>query len=330
MNEPEPPSTNSSEEPTLNSSSPHQPRKGINSDEWIAIGLVLVTMGSVFWWGLRKPSPNWLTKKEQVSPSTVVQPETREEELPQSTNSTKGLFLAPEKTKEKSQDSEKISPKVIGVPSRPKEESPTLGRTRVAPQRHWVSPFAENLLKSGYLKERLSQNWQPERPISRAEFATLIVQVFEGSSGRKTAKEFPDLPTQELAKKNINQAVEMGFLQGYAEGVFRPRQTVTRLEILVALTSGLNLKAQKPEKEITKVYQDEELIPSWALSKIAAATEAGLVVSYPDSQNLNPNQDAVQAEALAMVHQALVISEKLPKISSKYIINSEKVEGNRD
>jgi hypothetical protein len=71
-----------------------------------------------------------------------------------------------------------------------------------------------------------------------------------------------------------------------------------------------------------KVYQDAAQIPKYALNPVAAATVAGLVVNYPNSQSLNPNRNATRAEVAALIYQGLVHAGKVKAIPSKYVVTS--------
>ena len=94
------------------------------------------------------------------------------------------------------------------------------------------------------------------------------------------------------------------------------------MQVLVALVSGLNLKAPTSPNPIISVYKDAKDIPTYAIGKIAAATTNGLVVNYPNPQILDPNKVASRAEVAAMIHQALVKRGKLEAIPSPNIVRS--------
>ena len=70
------------------------------------------------------------------------------------------------------------------------------------------------------------------------------------------------------------------------------------------------------------VKNNADQIPEWAVEGIAAATEAGLVVNYPDKNTLNPKQSATYGEVASMIYQGLVYQKKAQPISSDYIVNS--------
>jgi hypothetical protein len=92
--------------------------------------------------------------------------------------------------------------------------------------------------------------------------------------------------------------------------------------VLVALASGLELKPHTNPQQTLKIFKDANQIPPWAIEGVATATEAGLVVNYPDKNTLNPNQTATYGEVSSMIYQGLVYQKKAQPIASDYIVNS--------
>ena len=82
----------------------------------------------------------------------------------------------------------------------------------------------------------------------------------------------------------------------------------------------MGLKAPSNSNQILQRYQDASRIPAYAVSAVAAATSAGLVVNYPNPSRLNPNQVATRADVASLIHRALAIQGKVPEISSEYIV----------
>ena len=196
------------------------------------------------------------------------------------------------------------------------------------PEQYWAEPFIKGLaakkIVTGFPG---GANFQPDKPVTRAELAAQIRSAFEQPK-RKSAIDFPDVSQDYWAKESIAEAVETGFMNGYAvpgsgPNPFRPAQEVSRVEVLVALVTGLNLQAKASPEETLKRYQDSDDIPDWAQAKIAAATEAGLVVNYPDLQALKPNEPATRAEVTAMIYQALLRLGRVEEAPSDYIVRPQ-------
>ncbi|MCW5316758.1 S-layer protein [Nostoc sp. KVJ3] len=187
------------------------------------------------------------------------------------------------------------------------------------PNNFWGRRFIDVLSSRGILKGFPDYSFRPNQPVNRAEFAAIVQKAFDQEPS-KTAIAFQDVPTKFWATPAIDQAISTGFLKGYPKKTFRPQQNISRVQVLVALVSGLNLKAPTSPNQILSVYKDAKDIPPYAISKIAAATTNGLVVNYPNPQILAPNQVASRAEVAAMIHQALVKRGKLEAITSPNIV----------
>ncbi|MEA5622473.1 S-layer homology domain-containing protein [Nostoc sp. UHCC 0251] len=187
------------------------------------------------------------------------------------------------------------------------------------PNNFWGRPFIDVLSSRGILKGFPDYSFRPNQPVNRAEFAAILQKAFDQEPS-KTAIAFQDVPAKFWATPAIDQAISAGFLKGYPKKSFKPQQNISRVQVLVALASGLNLKAPTSQNQILSVYKDAKDIPTYAISKIAAATANDLVVNYPNPQILAPNKVATRAEVAAMIYQALVKRGKLEAIPSQNIV----------
>ncbi|NET45992.1 S-layer homology domain-containing protein [Okeania sp. SIO2B3] len=187
------------------------------------------------------------------------------------------------------------------------------------PDDFWASNFIQPLRERDIIAQVDSDKFEPDKPVTRAELATQIPQVFEEKSTGNTVK-YKDVPEDLPTQEGIQTATKSGFLSGYPGNVFRPAQEVPRLQVLVALASGLNLEIPSNPDKVLSIYKDKEKIPDWAKEKVAAATATGLVVNHPDVKFLNPNKAATRAEVTAMFYQALVRLGRVEQVSSKYIV----------
>ena len=156
--------------------------------------------------------------------------------------------------------------------------------------------------------------------MTRAEFATMLQKAFENQPKLRQTLSFKDLPDNYWARSAIDETFQTGFLNGYPDNSFLPNQEIPKVQALTALANGLKLKNAGSSSEVLKAYQDAPQIPAYAVDKVAAATEAGLVVNYPDRSKLNPSQVITRADAAALIYQALVNAGKAEKLPSNYIV----------
>ncbi len=118
---------------------------------------------------------------------------------------------------------------------------------------------------------------------------------------------FTDVPPDYWAAPAIRSAYEAGFMAGYPDNTFMPNQEIPKVQAITALANGLGLTASgDPGQILTNYYADAGQVPSYAFNQVAAATEANVVVNYPDVRTLNPQVPLTRAEAVAHLYQALV------------------------
>ncbi len=184
----------------------------------------------------------------------------------------------------------------------------------------WESPFLDALSSRGMIDGYGENNsFKPNQSINRAEFAALLNRAFnQQQTSRKL--EFKDkVPV--WAKPAIEEAISKHFLSGYPDKTFKPERKIPRVEVLVAIVSGLKLKAPSSPESILNFYEDVDKIPKYARGKIAIATANNLVIDSTGTlKTFAPNREATRAEVAAMIHQALVQTDKLQPISSDKIV----------
>src|SRR5919199_5312460 len=152
-------------------------------------------------------------------------------------------------------------------------------------QEHWAANFIRPLGSLNLVSGFADGSFKPDTPINRAQYAALVVKVFNPTSIRPVAQ-FIDIPADFWALPVITQAYCGGFLSGFPDQTFRPQQNLRRLELIASLVSGLSLPSA--DVKVLEIYEDRDSIPAYAKSAVAAATQAGIVVSYPNLKLLQP------------------------------------------
>jgi hypothetical protein len=186
------------------------------------------------------------------------------------------------------------------------------------PASYWAYPFVSALQKKGAIAGVSNGEFEPDRPVTRAELAEFISNAFGEKSGQRQLT-FSDIPTNFWANEAIAKAVATGFMSGYAEGDFRPNQPVPRYQVWVSLASGLKLDPPAAPTDLLQRFGDRDRMPEWAVEQVAASTAAGLVVNHPDLARLDPEKPATRAEVAAAIYQALVQSGEAKAIDSRFI-----------
>ncbi|WP_052128633.1 S-layer homology domain-containing protein [Neosynechococcus sphagnicola] len=185
---------------------------------------------------------------------------------------------------------------------------------------YWARPFIERLADKGIIKGFPDGTFQPDKPVTRAEFAAMIRQGFTKSQVR-SRRDFTDVPGSYWAAPAIEQAYTTGFMSGYPDGEFRPSQPIPKVQVLVSLAAGLDLTPTGTAAKILQVYKDAAQIPDYATNGVAAATQKRIVVNYPDRQFLEPQQTATRGDVAAFIYQALVSQGQLSALPGQEAVN---------
>lgn len=176
------------------------------------------------------------------------------------------------------------------------------------PDDFWAKSAIVALSSRGIISGVDNNTFQPNKQITRAEFAGMIQKGFERVKV-KDAINFTDIQSGYWAATAIDEATQTGFMTGYPGGVFKPDQSIPRVELLSAIATGINLKSSGDPVQILSKYSDGKDLPKWAISKVSSAVEAGLVL--PNTTQLGLNQIATRADAAFYIHQALIKEGKI-------------------
>jgi hypothetical protein len=178
----------------------------------------------------------------------------------------------------------------------------------------WAKPYIDALTARGVLNGLPGGVFEPNRPMTRAELAAQFANAFEMQPSR-VAKTFEDVPDDYWAKSPIQETVMMGFMSGYPADVFTPNETLTRLQVLVAIATGLSLPPASDSAGLLQQYPDQTEVPDWAREKIAAAIAADIIAPAQTSVSpLRPLEPATRAEVATLIYRALVYMGKLEPI----------------
>ncbi len=185
-------------------------------------------------------------------------------------------------------------------------------------QEHWAAEFIRRLASLNLITGFVDGSFKPDAMLNRAQYAALLVKAFNPTPKRPVIG-FIDIPANFWALAAIQDAYRSGFLSGFPDQTFQPQKPLRRLELILSLVNGLSLPPT--DEKVLAIYKDRQTIPNYAASAITAATQASIIVNYPDPLELQLKREATRAEAAAMVHQALVQAGRLTAFNSPYIVS---------
>lgn len=133
----------------------------------------------------------------------------------------------------------------------------------------YTATAVETLRLMGVLDGYGDGTFRPDTVLNRAQFCKMAVYAMDGSGelGRySTVTIFPDVKPSHWASAYINMASKKGIISGFADGKFKPGQTVTAGQAVTILMRGLG-------------YKDEDMGGVWPQSYMAEAQTNGLLKS---------------------------------------------------
>ncbi len=184
----------------------------------------------------------------------------------------------------------------------------------------WSKPFIDELSKRKLISGFPDGTFAPDRPVTRAELAAQVQQIFERDDRLRDLIAFSDVDDDYWGRAAIDKSVEIGFLNGYPNAIFSPDKSVSRLEVAIALATGLGLNPSDSPEAVLTIFPDAETVPDWAKPKMAASTQAGFTVVDPELQQLDPSAAATREVVAVMMYQALVWAGQAEPIESDRLV----------
>ncbi|HEY9690752.1 MAG TPA: S-layer homology domain-containing protein [Oculatellaceae cyanobacterium] len=206
-----------------------------------------------------------------------------------------------------------IAAQQVQIPNQPNQISFT-----DVPTNYWAKDFITELAQQEIIKGYQGR-FRPNDPVTRGELAAMLSLALPKANIRP-AVDFKDVSPDQWVHSYILEVYQRGFFELEPGNVVNPNKDVTRLDVLVALARGLNYAPSGSAQNILQAYSDTSAIPSSLRNFVAAATQKGLVVNYPNIKLLKPNQIATRAEVAALIYQGMVSTGKALGISSPYIV----------
>lgn len=175
---------------------------------------------------------------------------------------------------------------------------------------HWAQSNIELLANKLVVDGVTDELFQPERSITRAEFAALIVRALALDTDSVSGSTyFDDVESGEWYTGVIGAAAAAKLVDGYEDGSFRPNNSINREELAAMVVRALDYVGSKPEVSasrqaelLAKFADSDEIV--WADAEIAAAIESGIVDGMTDDE-IGPRLSATRAQSATMLKRLL-------------------------
>ncbi len=173
---------------------------------------------------------------------------------------------------------------------------------------HWakeaVNDLGSRLVINGVDKETFS----PNKDITRAEFASIVVKALGLMRPDTGKKVFSDVKSDDWYYDAVSIAYERGIVKGY-NGAFKPMDKITREEAMAMLSRAMeiaklenNLSVDAQNTLLAK-FNDGGQVSVWAKESIAACLNSKIVIGTDN--NILPVQNITRAETAVIIRRML-------------------------
>ena len=139
----------------------------------------------------------------------------------------------------------------------------------------WYNNAVSTLTRAGILDGYEDGSFRPNASITRAEFTKIAVSFFKHVGGASSTP-FSDVPESAWYAEFVKAAAELGLIDGYEDGTFRPNAPITRAEACTIVNRTLGRAPDKdnllPEHEML-TWPDNSR-DAWYYAQIQEATNS--------------------------------------------------------
>ncbi len=173
---------------------------------------------------------------------------------------------------------------------------------------HWAQSYIEMLASKLIVDGVTDQLFEPDRNITRAEFAALLVRSLGLELATDTST-FSDVAAGEWFSGVVGAAAKAKLVDGYEDGTFRPNTQISREELAAMVVralkyAGMEIKIDAAKQaSILAAWSDSNQIV-WGHNEIAAAIEAGIVDGMTNT-TLAVRENATRAQSATMLKRFL-------------------------
>ncbi|MFD2332460.1 S-layer homology domain-containing protein [Cohnella sp. GCM10020058] len=179
---------------------------------------------------------------------------------------------------------------------------------------YWGRQSIQEAAAKMFVQGKSDQQFDPESKITRAEYPTLLLRV-AGLMNQNASSSFSDVSAESWYARSVAIASKLGLANGLAGGVFKPQETLSRVQAMTMAGRLLTLTGNVEPLSATEIdnllagFKDRASIPAWAREQVALSIKYGIIQG--ENLYIRP-EDALtrsQAAAIAMRLDRLIAGE---------------------
>ena len=162
------------------------------------------------------------------------------------------------------------------------------------PDDYWANTAISTMTGLGIVQGHSGTTFDPEAPITRAQFAAICARFDTGAGG--TTQTFSDI-SGHWAEEYIRQVAGLGWIKGFEDGTFRPDTYITRAQF-AAICARFDTGKSSGEQTFSDIQGH------WAEKYIERAAELGWIKGFEDG-TFRLDAYITRAQAMTMINRVL-------------------------
>ncbi|MCR8631142.1 S-layer homology domain-containing protein [Paenibacillus radicis (ex Xue et al. 2023)] len=173
---------------------------------------------------------------------------------------------------------------------------------------HWANDAITDMSKKGIVSGYEDSSFQPEKSITREEFAKMIAITFSVDLASPSTPTYTDVSNDKWSYLYIEAT--KNYLTGYyppkGKAFFSPETKATREDVAVALVKvlGFTTNSSKNSDILAYKFKDAADISYGIRDYIAIATEKQLISGYED-RTFRPDKPITRAEVATLLYRVI-------------------------
>ncbi|WP_314588319.1 cadherin-like beta sandwich domain-containing protein [Paenibacillus terrigena] len=170
---------------------------------------------------------------------------------------------------------------------------------------HWAKDDIERMASRMIVQGVSKDEFQPDKAVTRAEFAALIARTLGLQAADSGADRFTDVRSGAWFEAQVYAAAEAGIINGYEDQSFHPNQNISRQEMAVMIYRAMNFAGYDNRIIGEKVaFADEKLFNNWAKESISVLSDKKIVEGVT-ANKFDPTATTTRAQSAVILSRML-------------------------
>ena len=171
------------------------------------------------------------------------------------------------------------------------------------PSGYWAYTAIHALACAGIVNGFPDGQFQPNGPVTRAQFAKMLVEVTGLKPGG--ASGFADVSASAWYGPYVAAAARAGLVKGETATTFVPGASITREQAAALLVRVLRYKKAGSARGAAPTFTDQAQVSGWAVRDVASAVGYGLLHGFPNG-TIQPLATVTRAQAAVMIDRLVL------------------------